>query len=170
MSDVLSSLLSRIQNKSATVGIIGLGYVGLPLARAFTGAGLRVLGFDIDPGKIAKLNAGKSYIKQIPDATIAGMRGAGFEATDRFDRLNEPDAILVCVPTPLTDTRDPDLTYVMNSARAAASRLRRGQLVVLESTTYLIRRAASSFPLWRRPASRPVATSPRVQSGARRSR
>jgi len=136
MSDVLSALRARIQNKSATVGIIGLGYVGLPLARAFTGAGLRVLGFDIDPGKIAKLNAGRSYIKQIPDAMIAGMRADGFEATDRFERLNEPDAILICVPTPLTDTRDPDLTYVVNSARAVAGRLRRGQLVVLESTTY----------------------------------
>ncbi|HEY6564109.1 MAG TPA: NAD(P)-binding domain-containing protein, partial [Pirellulaceae bacterium] len=136
MSDVLTSLLARIQKRSASVGIIGLGYVGLPLARAFTAAGIRVLGFDIDPLKIAKLNAGKSYIKQIPDATIAEMRAAGLEATDRFDRLNEPDAILICVPTPLTDTRDPDLTYVVNSARAIASRLRRGQLVVLESTTY----------------------------------
>src|SRR5262245_24033084 len=136
MSDVLSALLARIQNKSATVAIIGLGYVGLPLARAFTSAGLRVLGFDIDPGKVAKLNAGRSYIKQIPDQTIAQMRAGGFEATDRFERLSEPDAILICVPTPLTDTRDPDLTYVVNSARAIGSRLRRGQLVVLESTTY----------------------------------
>jgi UDP-N-acetyl-D-glucosamine dehydrogenase len=136
MSDVLSSLLARIRNKSAAVGIIGLGYVGLPLARAFTGAGLRVLGFDIDPGKVAKLNAGRSYIKQIPDAAVAQMRATGFEATDRFDRLAEPDAVLVCVPTPLTDTRDPDLTYVVNSARAIASHLRRGQLVILESTTY----------------------------------
>src|SRR5215470_16095539 len=109
MSDVLAALQARIQNKSATVGIIGLGYVGLPLARAFTAAGLRVLGFDIDPGKVAKLNAGRSYIKQIPDAAIAQMRAVGFEATDRFDHLNEPDAVLICVPTPLTDTRDPDL-------------------------------------------------------------
>jgi UDP-N-acetyl-D-mannosaminuronate dehydrogenase len=136
MSDVLSALLARIQNKSAAVGIIGLGYVGLPLARAFTGAGLRVLGFDIDPGKVAKLNAGRSYIKQIPDQIISQMCAGGFEATGHFDRLGEPDAVLICVPTPLTDTRDPDLTYVVNSARAIASRLRRGQLVVLESTTY----------------------------------
>src|SRR5262245_1344702 len=113
MSDLLTSLLTRIQNRTATVGIIGLGYVGLPLARAFTAAKLRVLGFDIDPMKVAKLNAGRSYIKQIPSTAIAQMRAGGFEATDRFDRLREPDAILVCVPTPLTDSREPDLTYVV---------------------------------------------------------
>jgi UDP-N-acetyl-D-glucosamine dehydrogenase len=136
MSDVLSALLARIHNRTATIGIIGLGYVGLPLARAFSGAGLRVLGFDIDPGKVAKLNAGRSYIKQIPDEAIRTMREVGFEATERFDRLDEPDAVLICVPTPLTDTRDPDLAYVVNSARAIATHLRRGQLIVLESTTY----------------------------------
>jgi len=117
MSDVLASLLARIRNKTAAVGIIGLG-------------------FDVDPLKVAKLNAGRSYIKQTPDAAVAAMRAAGFEATDRFDRLGEPDAVLVCVPTPLTDARDPDLTYVVASAQAVAAQLRRGQLVVLESTTY----------------------------------
>jgi UDP-N-acetyl-D-glucosamine dehydrogenase len=136
MSDTFSALLARVQNRTATVGIIGLGYVGLPLARAFATAGFRVLGFDIDAAKVAKLNAGKSFIKQIPDATVAAMRAAGFEATDRFERLSEPDAILICVPTPLTEAREPDLTYVVNSATAIAARLRRGQLVVLESTTY----------------------------------
>ena len=136
MSDTLSALLARVQNRTATVGIIGLGYVGLPLARAFAAAGFRVLGFDIDTAKVAKLNAGKSFIKQIPDETVAGMRAAGFEATDSFARLNEPDAILICVPTPLTEAREPDLTYVVNSANAIAGRLRPGQLVVLESTTY----------------------------------
>jgi UDP-N-acetyl-D-glucosamine dehydrogenase len=136
MADTFSTLLARIQNRTATVGIIGLGYVGLPLARAFATAGFRVLGFDIDTAKVEKLNAGKSFIKQIPDETVAAMRAAGFEATDRFERLNEPDAILICVPTPLTEAREPDLTYVVNSANAIASRLRRGQLVILESTTY----------------------------------
>jgi UDP-N-acetyl-D-glucosamine dehydrogenase len=136
MSDTFSALAARVQAKTATVGIIGLGYVGLPLARAFATAGFRVLGFDIDAAKVAKLNAGKSFIKQIPDEVVAGMRGAGFEATDRFERLNEPDAILICVPTPLTEAREPDLTYVVNSANAISSRLRRGQLVILESTTY----------------------------------
>src|SRR3954464_7547889 len=100
MSDVVSSLLTRIHGRTATVGIIGLGYVGLPLARAFGRAGFRVLGFDIDPHKIEKLNAGRSFIKQIPDSDVAAMRAAGFEATGRFDRLSEPDAILICVPTP----------------------------------------------------------------------
>ena len=136
MSETLSALLARVQNRTATVGIIGLGYVGLPLARAFATAGFRVLGFDIDTAKVAKLNAGKSFIKQIPDETVAGMRAAGFEATDSFARLSEPDAILICVPTPLTEAREPDLTYVVNSANAIAGRLRPGQLVVLESTTY----------------------------------
>lgn len=136
MSALLSGLLARIGNKTATVGIIGLGYVGLPLARAFSNAGFRVLGFDIDTQKVEKLNAGKSFIKQIPDATVAEMREKGFEATDRFDRLNEPDAVLICVPTPLTEAREPDLTYVVNSATAIAGRLRPGQLVILESTTY----------------------------------
>ena len=136
MTNTLSTLLARVQNKTATVGIIGLGYVGLPLARAFANAGFRVLGFDIDTAKVEKLNAGKSFIKQIPDETVAAMRATGFEATDQFSRLNEPDAILICVPTPLTEAREPDLTYVVNSATAISGRLRKGQLVVLESTTY----------------------------------
>jgi UDP-N-acetyl-D-glucosamine dehydrogenase len=136
MSDAVTALIERIRHRTAVVGIIGLGYVGLPLARAFARTGFRVLGFDIDPAKVAALNAGRSYIKQIPDATVAGMREKGFEATDRFDRLGEPDAVLICVPTPLTDAREPDLTYVVNSAHAIAAQLRAGQLVVLESTTY----------------------------------
>ncbi|HEX4608491.1 MAG TPA: nucleotide sugar dehydrogenase [Urbifossiella sp.] len=136
MSDAAASLIDKIRHRTARVGIIGLGYVGLPLARAFARTGFRVLGFDIDPQKVAKLNAGKSYIKQFPDATIAGMREKGFEATDRFDRLGEADAVLICVPTPLTDAREPDLTFVEDSAHAVAAQLRPGQLVVLESTTY----------------------------------
>lgn len=129
-------LLQRLQNKNALIGIIGLGYVGLPLARAFADKGLAVLGFDLDPAKIVKLARGQSYIGHISDAVIAQMRERKFEATDRFIRLDEPDVILICVPTPLTETREPDLTYVINSARAVAERLRPGQLVVLESTTY----------------------------------
>ena len=136
MTDAAATLIDKIRHRTARVGIIGLGYVGLPLARAFARTGFRVLGFDIDPHKVAKLNAGKSYIKQFPDATIAGMREKGFEATDRFDRLGEADAVLICVPTPLTDAREPDLRYVEESAHAVAAQLRPGQLVVLESTTY----------------------------------
>jgi UDP-N-acetyl-D-glucosamine dehydrogenase len=150
MTDTLSALVGRVRDKSATVGIIGLGYVGLPLARAFAAAGFRVLGFDIDSQKVEKLNAGRSFIKQIPDEAVAAMRAAGFEATDRFDRLNEPDAILICVPTPLTEAREPDLTYVVNSASAISARLRRGQLVVLESTTYPTTTRAVMLPILER--------------------
>src|SRR5688500_13499409 len=108
-----SELIERICARRATVGIIGLGYVGLPLARSFARVGVRVLGFDVDAGKVEKLNAGRSYIQQIPDATIAAMREQGFEATSDFARLGEPDAILICVPTPLTEAREPDLSYVV---------------------------------------------------------
>ncbi len=130
------SLRLRIEGGSARVGVIGLGYVGLPLARAFTARGIPVLGFDVDPIKVAKLGRGESYIGHIGDEEIRAMARSGFEATDRFERLDEPDAIIVCVPTPLTETRDPDLGFVESSARAIAGRLRPGQLVILESTTY----------------------------------
>ncbi|MFO0889442.1 MAG: nucleotide sugar dehydrogenase [Isosphaeraceae bacterium] len=130
------ALLRKIESGTARVGIIGLGYVGLPLARAFTEQGISVIGFDVDPKKIEKLERDESYIGHIPDATIRRMRERHFEATTSFERLDEPDAILICVPTPLTDAREPDLTYVVNSARSIAARLRPGQLVVLESTTY----------------------------------
>jgi UDP-N-acetyl-D-glucosamine dehydrogenase len=139
-SDVLTpqsrELLRRIRDKTALIGIIGLGYVGLPLARGLAQAGYRVLGFDLDASKVRRLNSGLSYIGHIPDEQVAQMRQAGFEATDHFERLEEPDAILICVPTPLTESREPDLSYVTNSARAVARCLRPGQLVVLESTTY----------------------------------
>jgi UDP-N-acetyl-D-glucosamine dehydrogenase len=118
------------------VGIIGLGYVGLPLARAFSDRGIAVLGFDVDPAKVERLARGESYIKHISAETICQMRERQFEATVDFGRLDEPDVIIVCVPTPLTDAREPDLTYIEKSARAIAERLRPGQLVVLESTTY----------------------------------
>jgi UDP-N-acetyl-D-glucosamine dehydrogenase len=136
MSATFSALLNRIRARQARVGIIGLGYVGLPLARAFAGHGFPVLGFDIDSAKVEKLNRGASYIKQIPAEVIGRMREQGFEATDRFDRLGEPDVVLICVPTPLTEAREPDLTFVVNSAQAVAAQLRPGQLIILESTTY----------------------------------
>ena len=122
---------------SATVGVIGLGYVGLPLVHVFWRAGLDVLGFDIDLVKVDKLNAGESYIQHFVPALVAQMAGSGrFQATADFDRLTEADAILICVPTPLGPTREPDLQYVEATAHAIAQRLRPGQLVVLESTTY----------------------------------
>jgi UDP-N-acetyl-D-glucosamine dehydrogenase len=129
-------LLEAIKKRTARVGIIGMGYVGLPLALAFSEAGFRVLGFDVDPRKVGRLQEGESYIGHIADGAIRCAQGLGFEATDRFARLDEPDAILICVPTPLTEARDPDLTFVKRSAQLIARRLRPGQLVVLESTTY----------------------------------
>jgi UDP-N-acetyl-D-glucosamine dehydrogenase len=135
MDDAFASLRSRIHDKSASVGIIGLGYVGLPLARAFVDGGFPVLGFDVDPAKVERLRRGESYIGHITPEVIRQMAGR-FEATDRFERLDEPDAVIICVPTPLTEAREPDLSYIVNSAKAIAARLRPGQLVVLESTTY----------------------------------
>jgi UDP-N-acetyl-D-glucosamine dehydrogenase len=131
-----ATLSGKIQNQSARVGIIGLGYVGLPLARAFSSRGFPVLGFDIDQAKVEKLKRGESYIGHITPDVIREMRGHGFDATTDFGRLGEADAVIICVPTPLTDAREPDLTYVLNSAKAIAATLRPGQLVVLESTTY----------------------------------
>jgi UDP-N-acetyl-D-glucosamine dehydrogenase len=137
MSDHYALLDSKIRNKKARVGIIGLGYVGLPLARAFAAGGFPVLGFDIDPAKIEKLAHGESYIGHIsPQAIRELLSKHAFEATCHFERLDEPDAIIICVPTPLTEAREPDLTFIENSAKAIAARLRPGQLVVLESTTY----------------------------------
>ena len=136
MADTFAQLQTRLRSRAATVGIIGLGYVGLPLARAFAAQNFRVLGFDVDTAKVQKLLTGRSYIKQIPDAAIREMRRLGFEATARFDRLGEVDAVIICVPTPLTESREPDLKYVVNSSHAIAAQLRPGQLVVLESTTY----------------------------------
>jgi UDP-N-acetyl-D-glucosamine dehydrogenase len=131
-----ATLLARINARKARVGVIGLGYVGLPLARAFAERGFPVLGFDIDPDKVARLARGESYIGHIPDQVIREMRGRRFEATADFGQLGEPDVVIICVPTPLTEAREPDLSYVVNSARAVAAQLRPGHLVVLESTTY----------------------------------
>ena len=130
-------LAARIEGRKAVVGIVGMGYVGLPLARTFCAAGFRCVGYDIDPGKIARLKAGKSYIKHIPSSTIAQMvRSKRFRATGKPADLRACDAILICVPTPLNKTRDPDMTYIVATCEMLTSVLRPGQLVVLESTTY----------------------------------
>jgi UDP-N-acetyl-D-glucosamine dehydrogenase len=130
------TLLARIEQKAARVGIIGLGYVGLPLARAFTDKGYRVLGFDTDATKVESLQNGASYIGHIPDAVIREMRERHFDPTADFQRLGEADVIIICVPTPLTEAREPDLSYVIKSSEAISVRLHPGQLIVLESTTY----------------------------------
>jgi UDP-N-acetyl-D-glucosamine dehydrogenase len=128
---------AAIRQRSALIGIIGLGYVGLPLALAFTEGGYRVLGFDLDEAKVRALTQGASYIKHLDGGRVAGMASSGrFEGTTDFSRLDEPDAILICVPTPLTPQREPDMTFVERATRQIQACLRPGQLVVLESTTY----------------------------------
>lgn len=140
MSDyeaLAEQLRDRIEAGDAHLGIIGLGYVGLPLAFAFARRGIRVLGFDVDQAKIDALERRESYIKHLPKSLVEEALSSGrFEATTDFDRLREPDALLICVPTPLTAHREPDMRYVEGTARTIATRLRQGQLVVLESTTY----------------------------------
>ncbi len=126
-----------IEQRTMRVGIVGMGYVGLPLMRTFCGAGFRCIGFDADRVKVDRLNAGRSYIKHVPSSTIKKVLLAGlFEASDDPAALGGCDAVLICVPTPLTKMREPDMSYVENTAHLLADHLRRGQLIVLESTTY----------------------------------
>jgi UDP-N-acetyl-D-glucosamine dehydrogenase len=132
---------SRVQEiltnpEIARVGVVGLGYVGLPLALLFSGKTSAVVGFDIDGSKVERLMAGATYILDIPAASVAAARERGFEATTKYSRLSELDAVIICVPTPLDQHHEPDLSYIENTARAIAPHLRAGQLVVLESTTY----------------------------------
>jgi UDP-N-acetyl-D-glucosamine dehydrogenase len=130
-------LIEKIKEREALIGIIGLGYVGLPLTREFHRVGFSVTGFDIDPQKIAKLNSGISYIKHITSESIKNLKADGkFNATTDFKKLKSMDCIVICVPTPLTKHREPDLSFVFNTTKAIAENLRRGQLIILESTTY----------------------------------
>jgi len=129
------NLVKRIGDRTSHVGVIGLGYVGLPLVMEFAGAGFPVTGFDVDSRKVDLLRKGESYIKHIDISPLRG-RKAKFTATTDFSKLNGMDCILMCVPTLLNRNREPDMTYVFDTARAIADRLRPGQLVILESTTY----------------------------------
>ena len=148
------TLLARIEAREARVGIIGLGYVGLPLAITVARAGFPVTGFDIDAGKIVAIEAGRSYIEAVSSEILAEEHRAGrFSATSDFGRLGECDVIAICVPTPLTRHRDPDMSFVEKTCRDIARSLRPGQLIVLESTTYpgttdgLVRRALEASGL-----------------------
>jgi UDP-N-acetyl-D-glucosamine dehydrogenase len=133
----LHLLKDRITRRDYTVGVIGLGYVGLPLLLRFGEVGFRVLGFDIDPAKVKQLNDAASYIEHVaPDRVAALVTARRLEATADVERLAEPDAIIICVPTPLTQHREPDLQYVEKTTDAVAAVLRDGQLICLESTTY----------------------------------
>ena len=131
------AILSRVQDRSAQIGIVGQGYVGLPLGLVFCEAGFRVTGFDVDPAKVAALGRGESYIKHIGPERVRAAVGSGrYRATTDFDGLRDCDAIFICVPTPLGRHREPDNSYIHRTAEEIVRRLRRGQLVVLESTTY----------------------------------
>src|SRR5262245_43900654 len=131
------NLKEAIAGKSATVGVVGLGYVGIPLIQAFIKAGFHTMGFDIDQSKVDRLLDGQSYIGHIPSDWIAEwIQSKRFVPTANMGLLKEPDAILICVPTPLSESRDPDLSYIESTARQIAAVLRQGQLIVLESTTY----------------------------------
>ncbi|MBV6421682.1 MAG: UDP-N-acetyl-D-glucosamine 6-dehydrogenase [Ignavibacteriaceae bacterium] len=130
-------LIAKIKNKSVVVGIIGMGYVGLPLGLAFADKKINVLGFDLDNKKINMLNKGKGYLKHISNNKIKKAVHSGYlRATSDFTRLKEVDAIIICVPTPLTEHREPDMSFVKNTSETISKYLRKGQLVVLESTTY----------------------------------
>src|SRR5437867_2176894 len=130
-------LIRSIQARRARVGVVGLGYVGLPLVLRFAEQHFPVIGFDVDPAKVRQLNSGESYIRHIPAARLQPLiKEKQFEATSDLRRLAEADCIIICVPTPLTVKKDPDLQYIEKTADAVAATLRKGQLVSLESTTY----------------------------------
>jgi len=132
-----ADLMDRIRSRRAVVGVIGLGYVGLPLALAAVEAGFPVLGFDINPARVEAILAGRQVINYLPPEALPEALATGrLDATTDFTRLSEADAVILCVPTPVTRNRDPDLSYVRASAASAAAVLRPGQLVVLESTTW----------------------------------
>ena len=134
--EVVDQLRKRIQNREITVGIIGLGYVGLPLAIRFLEEGFPVIGFDIDDKKVEKLNAAQSYIKHIQSGKIKQMIDSGFRATMDFRDISSADAILICVPTPLGVHNEPDLSFILNTLDSIKSCLREDQLLILESTTF----------------------------------
>lgn len=134
--DVTINLLEKCANNTATVGVVGLGYVGLPLAQRFISSGLKVVGFDIDQSKIDILLKGETYIQHIHASTINEMLQKGFQATSDFSEISKVDAIIICVPTPLNKYREPDLSYVINTTESILPYIRKGQLLSLESTTY----------------------------------
>src|SRR3954468_1863537 len=135
-STSVSDFLTKIEKRQARVAIIGLGYVGLPLALLYTEQKIKVTGFDIDQRKVTTLTQGGSYIVRILPSEIQEARAKGFEATSDYARITEMDAIIICVPTPLNEYHEPDLSYINDTAKAIAPHLRAGHLVVLESTTY----------------------------------
>ncbi|MBW2466980.1 MAG: nucleotide sugar dehydrogenase [Deltaproteobacteria bacterium] len=137
MTQGLANLRDKIAKKEFLLGIIGLGYVGLPLSLAFARKNISVIGFDLDPEKITSIHSGKSYIKHIPSEELAGfVKQGSLRGTTDFSRRSEPDVLVLCLPTPLTRNREPDMQYIEKTAQSIAEKLRPGQLVILESTTY----------------------------------
>jgi UDP-N-acetyl-D-glucosamine dehydrogenase len=137
MSPIAERLLERIQNRRARVGVVGLGYVGLPLAVEFARSGLTCTGIDLDGRKIAAIACGESYIPDVPSADMQALLGEGrLTATTDFSVVAGLDTINICVPTPLRKTKDPDMSYIVSAVEAIAAHLHPGMLVVLESTTY----------------------------------
>ncbi len=130
------SLIERFTSRKAIVGVIGLGYVGLPLSLRFSEAGFRVIGFDVDETKMIAINSGRSYFLHIPDSVVASARVGGLEATTDFSRVTMADALIICVPTPLNLSREPDLSFVLGTMETILPHLRTGQIISLESTTY----------------------------------
>ena len=135
-SSQLDRLIQKFADKQAVIGVIGLGYVGLPLSLRFAAVGFRVLGIDIDGAKVASINAARSYIRHIPSEAIDAARAQGFEASADFARAAEADALIICVPTPLNAYREPDLSFVIGTVEALLPHVRAGQIISLESTTY----------------------------------
>lgn len=136
-SSAADLLVAKAHDRSALIGIVGLGYVGLPLAMEFGRAGFRVLGFDVSKGVVDALTQGRSHVQDVPSPEVARFaKGGQFAATTDLARLREPDVVSICVPTPLSKTKDPDVSYVLAATNSVKRTLRRGQLIVLESTTY----------------------------------
>ncbi len=134
--DYKTRLINRFDRKSAVIGVVGLGYVGLPLVLRFAEEGFQVLGIDIDPAKVRQLTAGRSYIKHIPSEALRRARKSGFQATTDFSLARKADALIICVPTPLDEHREPDLSFVVNTVESLVPHIRAGQVMSLESTTY----------------------------------
>jgi len=134
---IKNEITQLIKDKRARVGLIGLGYVGLPLLTEFAKGGFNATGFEVDPGKAEKINSGESYIGDVGSSVVKGLVAAGrLRATTDFDQLKDCDAIIICVPTPLRKTKEPDVSFILAAAEEIKKRLRRGQLIILESTTY----------------------------------
>jgi len=132
-----NQLISLITGKRATIGVIGLGYVGLPLVVEFAVKGFKGIGFEVDQNKADQINNGVSYIGDVPSPRVKELVGAGrLQATTDFEHLRECDAIIICVPTPLRKTKEPDVSYILAAAEEIKKRIHQGQLIILESTTY----------------------------------